>query len=170
MQHVSYVFPHSSLFCGSMRYVISHPVRNVTTDPKLCRYQFFFFSCLLFLHSIQSPLFSRCPHFSLPASFLYHLSLPLSPPVSISPPDAGPQLYGVPVLLPTWAERLCPPGPPPGANDRPVPGRRQPLPLVRPRQQVGRMAAVAARFNHFESRRDLASSRLQKFGRQHRLL
>uniref|UniRef100_A0A8D3BNZ0 Phospholipid-transporting ATPase n=1 Tax=Scophthalmus maximus TaxID=52904 RepID=A0A8D3BNZ0_SCOMX len=51
-------------------------------------------------------------------------------------PRGDPQLCGVPVLLPAWAERLFPPGPLPGANDGPVPGRCQPLPGVRPQQQV----------------------------------
>lgn len=82
------------------------------------------------------PVNTTLQHFiSLFPSLHSHSTLPS---VSISPPDAGPQLCGVPVLLPTWAERLFPPGPPPGANNRAVPGQHQPLPLIQPQQQVGR--------------------------------
>ena len=85
----------------------------------------------------------------------------LSSPVSISPPGAGPQLCGVPVLLPTWAERLFPPGPLPGANDRAVPGQRQPMPHIQPQQQVGR--TTTARNNDNESRWTHSASWFQKF-------
>ncbi|XP_014885581.1 probable phospholipid-transporting ATPase IF isoform X2 [Poecilia latipinna] len=59
-----------------------------------------------------------------------------APLVSIRPPGAGPQLCGVPVLLPTWAKRLFPPGPPPGTNDGTMQGQRQQLPHIQPQQQV----------------------------------
>ncbi|XP_016518883.1 probable phospholipid-transporting ATPase IF isoform X2 [Poecilia formosa] len=59
-----------------------------------------------------------------------------APLVSIHPPGAGPQLCGVPVLLPTWAKRLFPPGPPPGTNDGTMQGQRQQLPHIQPQQQV----------------------------------
>lgn len=69
--------------------------------------------------------------------------------VSISPPGPDPQLCGVPVLLPTWAERLFPLGPLPGAHDRAVPDQRRPPPPppphVGPRQQVGRSGRSKAR-------------------------
>lgn len=140
-----------------------------------------FFSFVLFLHSLLPLSFSFCffpfvlcsvifltlqlftspfpPALSLP---FHHLS-PL-PPASISPPGAGPQLCGVPVLLPTWAERLFPPGPPPGANDRAVPGQHQPLPHIQPQQQVGR--ATTARNNDYESRWALTTPWFQKCGLQ----
>lgn len=89
---------------------------------------------LLFFDSPCSSVLFLTLHMPLSNSW-YHLSLlfhfPGLPPVSISPPGAGPQLCGVPVLLPTWAERLFPPGPLPGANDRAVPGH-PPLQLVQP--------------------------------------
>lgn len=100
------------------------------------------FSSALMSHCHFSPVHH---HFTLAFSFSLltlrsffpsTFSLPLL--VSISPPDPDPQLYGVPVLLPTWAERLFPPGPPPGANDRTVPDKHKPLPHIQPRQQVGR--------------------------------
>lgn len=86
------------------------------------------------------------------------------PPVSISPPGANPQLCGVLVLLPTWAERLFPPGPLLGANDRPVPGQCQPLPRTKPQQQVGRTRTEWN--NDYETWRNLNTSRFQKFGLQ----
>lgn len=106
------------------------------------------FSIILFLLPSSCRWFSLFPVISLlsnfsllpflPLLFLFPSTFFLLPLVSISPPGAGPQLCGVPVLLPTWAERLFPPGLPPGANDRPVPGQRQPLPHIQPQQQVGR--------------------------------
>lgn len=100
--------------------------------------------------------------FHPPLSFF---SLPSLPPlVSISPRDAGPQLCGVPVLLPTWAERLFPPGPRPGTNDRAVPGRRWPLPRIQPQRQVG--GRTVAWNNGYEYSRALCTSWLQKFGLQ----
>lgn len=76
--------------------------------------------------------------FSSPSPLLSLLSAVSLPPlVSTSPPDANPQLCGVPVLLPTWAERLFPPGPPPGTNEWAVSGRGRPLPRDQPQQQVG---------------------------------
>ncbi|XP_016518880.1 probable phospholipid-transporting ATPase IF isoform X1 [Poecilia formosa] len=74
-----------------------------------------------------------------------------APLVSIHPPGAGPQLCGVPVLLPTWAKRLFPPGPPPGTNDGTMQGQRQQLPHIQPQQQVGRTAA-STRNDDYESR------------------
>lgn len=108
----------------------------------------------IFLY-FHSSFITLCPLISLPS---------LPPLVSISPPDAGPQLCGVPVLLPTWAERLFPPGPHPGTNDRAVPGRRWPLPLIQPQQQVG--GRTATRNNDHESSRALCTPWLQKFGLQ----
>lgn len=130
--------------CESMRYVIIPVVRH----PPFCHSK----SCVgihfcppfLLLSFPTSPSLSRlsCPTFHF-SPFLLSL-------VSISPPGADPQLCGVPVLLPTWAERLFPPGPPPGANDRAVPGRRQPLQHLQPQQQVGRTRTTPD--NDFESR------------------
>lgn len=73
---------------------------------------------------------------------------PLPPLVSVSPPDADPQLCGVPVLLPTWAERLFPPGPPPGTNEQ-------------PQQQVG--GRTAAWNNDHESPPTLCTACFQKY-------
>lgn len=58
--------------------------------------------------------------------------------VFIGAPGQGPQLCGVLVLLPTRAERLLPAGPPPGANERTLDKRQQPLRRIRSRQQVRR--------------------------------
>lgn len=134
-----------------------------------------FFSFFLFLHSLLTRPFSfvfllpsvllchsSCPtfHFSLSFPCSYSPSFFLLPVVCISPPDAGPQLCGVPVLLPTWAERLFPPGPPPGANDWAVPGQRQPLPHIQPQQQVGR--TWTAWNSDYESWWSLSTSWFQK--------
>lgn len=103
----------------------------------------FFLSSVL-LTSLSFILPSLChSNFSCHPFFLLLFLCPptffLLPTVSINPRGAGPQLCGVPVLLPTWAERLFPPGLPPGANDRAVPGQHQQLPSIQPQQQVGRM-------------------------------
>ena len=73
----------------------------------------------------------------LPPPLVYLSALPsvVCPSVFISPADAGPQLCGVPVLLPAWAERLYPPGPAAGANERTLPGRHHPLQRRHPQQQ-----------------------------------
>lgn len=153
------VFPVHHCSCESMQYVIfqsSIILLVCNSETLLCWYSFLLFSPLTPLTSPSSfffcpPLAVGSPYFSvisllsnfsllpfLPLLFLFPSTFFLLPLVSISPPGAGPQLCGVPVLLPTWAERLFPPGLPPGANDRPVPGQRQPLPHIQPQQQVGR--------------------------------
>lgn len=127
--------------------------------------------CFLLISSFFSTHFSIFPSsffffpFCPPSSLLLDISpLFLLPPVSISPPDAGPQLCGIPVLLPTWAERLFPPGPPPGANNRAVPGQHQPLPHIQPQQQVGRTPTTAGNYD-YESWWTLTSW-FHKFGLQ----
>lgn len=150
----------------------SHPSSCQNVTMNLYCVGINFFSFLLFLHSfllfcflflwpffllsLCHSNFSRHPFLLL--LFLCPSTFFLFPPVSISPPGAGPQLCGVPVLLPTWAERLYPPGPPPGANDRAVPGQRQPLPRIQPQQQVGRTSAG----NDYESWWTLNTSWFQK--------
>lgn len=91
----------------------------------------------------------------------------LLPPVYTSLPGAEPQLHGIPVLLPTWGERLYPPGPPPGANDWTLQGQRQQLPHIQPQQQVGK--TTTSRKRDFEWR-TLGTSWCQKSGLQSRLL
>ena len=159
-------FPVHHCSFDSLQYVISQRLsscRYVTV--KLFCVGINFFSFLLFLHSLSISFFfflrlfpklicdfsypvnTTLQHFiSLFPSLRSHSTLPS---VSISPPGAGPQLCGVPVLLPTWAERLFPPGLPPGANNWAVPGQHQPLPLIQPRQQVGR--TTTARNNIYET-------------------
>lgn len=112
------------------------------------------------IHSVFS-LFSLFSLLSSPFPLLSYFMSSLPPLVSISPPDADPQLCGVPVLLPTWAERLFPPGPPPGTNERPVPGWPRPLPRNQPQQQVG--GRTAAWNNDHESSRTFGTSWLQKY-------
>lgn len=159
---------------------VHHPPCNCESCVGI---HFFSPPFLLFLFSLLS-FFLFCPPlaagspFSSVVSLLSNFSLvpflhpPPPPPshfsllslVSISPPGAGPQLCGVPVLLPTWAERLFPPGPPPGANDRAVPGQRQPLPHLQPQQQVGRTRTTPN--NDSESWWTLSTSWFQKSGLQ----
>lgn len=122
------------------------------------------FSIILSLLSSSRPWFSSL----LPSPFSYSPSFFRPPVVSISPPDADPQLCGIPVLLPTWAERLFPPGPLPGANDRAVPGQRQRLQHIQPQQQVGR--TWTAWNNDNESWWSLSTSWFQKIGMQSWLL
>lgn len=174
-----------------MQYVILQSTilfcQNMTAS--LCCVGINFCSFLLFVHSLLplslsfascqfvllSVLFSVFPTYAtlqLFTSPFLAVFLLLSchrlhlPPVSISPPGADPQLYGVPVLLPTWAERLFPPGPLPGANDRAVPGQRQPLP--RQQQQVGKTSTTTN--SDYESWWTVTTSRFQKFGLQSWLL
>lgn len=104
----------------------------------------FFSHTLLFFILISLPL--PPSHLSTILILLHSPSLALflhlhnlcSAAVSISPPSAGPQLYGVPVLLPTRAKWLFPLGQPPGPNDWTLQSRRQQLPHIQPLQQVGR--------------------------------
>lgn len=174
--------PCLSLFL-SMQYAIfqSPIILNVSLSCCVC---INLFSFLLFLHSLSQSSFLFClplavgsPYFAV-TLLLSNLSLlpffPLllfclltffpPPPVSISPPGANPQLCGVLVLLPTWAERLFPPGPLLGANDRAVPGQCQPLPRTKPQQQVGRTRTEWN--NDYETWWNLNTSWFQKFGLQ----
>lgn len=120
--------------------------------------------CPSFFHNV---ILSRCIVLISHLVFLFlpFCCSPLMPfLVSISPPDAGPQLCGVLVLLPTWAERLFPPGPLPGANDGAVPGQCQPLPHIQPQQQVG--GQRTAWNSDYESSWTLIASWFQKCGLQ----
>lgn len=133
-----------------------------------------FFNCSRMFFSVNGTCRLLLIHYSVKMWYFRHLFCvnfsvfsPFPHPflccllVSINPPDADPQLCGVPVLLPTWAERLFPPGPPPGTNERAVPGRGRPLPRNQPQQQVG--GRTAAWNNDHESSRTVCTSWFQKY-------